>query len=114
MKYSVVNVRCSPPKVLLTYPFKWMATVMAKVYGGDARGFETAATPTDAQTVINICVQRDTAVDQRETVAADRVELVNGLWGLVARDDNGKWTTVHEPDTEIPAELGALLDRVLA
>lgn len=121
MKYSVVRTVNNKAVVLLTYPFQWMARAMAAVHGGEEAGFDIAITPTKAQTVINICGQRDEAVMEameyrRELrLVRDRAqELADALVSLVARNDAGKWSTIHEADTELPEDLCAVLDRITA
>jgi hypothetical protein len=108
MKYSVINTLASPPRVKGSYPFHWMAHMAAVAWeAAGCHGIEVAETTTDPQEVINICVQRD-------SVAAERQELAVALWGLVARDDTGVWTTVHNPDTAVDPSIGAILDRLTA
>lgn len=102
MKYSVVNERCSPPKVLLTFPFSWMAEVMAKVYGGEDRGIGVVETPTSPQVVINICTQRDELHEELSELQArfgEQHPAIAILWGLVGRGDDGQWVTVHDTET---------------
>jgi hypothetical protein len=107
MKYSVIVSRVSPPRVVITYPFRWMATVMAAAYGGEKNGFDVAITPTDAQSFINVCTHRD-------DLAQNLHEVVDALMTLVARDEKGVWTTLHDADTPVSDDTAALLDRLTA
>lgn len=99
-RYSVVKETASPPRVVLTFPFLWMAELMARAYGGEDRGYGVAITPSDPQTVLVLAMQRDQA---QESLASLRATPPVGiLFGLVARDDSGQWTTVHDADTPLP------------
>lgn len=99
-RYSVVEEQCTPQIVLATYPFRWMAACVALAYGGEAKGYGVAITPRGPQAFINL-----------STVSG---EAVGVLFGLVARSDDGRWTTVHDADVPLPEEAQKILDRVLA
>lgn len=119
-RYSVVDEQATPNIVLATYPFAWMARAVAAARGGEKKGCGVAVTPTDPQVIINICHQRDTEYERSENqcratnaALATRNELVDVLFGLVARGDDGRWTTVHDADVPLPEEAQKILDRVL-
>ena len=115
MKYSVVNVRCSTPRVLCTFPFHWMANAVAGARGGAGSGIEVAGIPTDAQEIINICVHRDQVIEMRDALERQVDDMTAGkivLWGLVARGDKGEWVTVHDADHPLDEHGQAVLQRL--
>lgn len=107
MKYSVINSRVTPPAVLMSFPFQWMAAAVAGARGGEKCGFDVGITPTDAQDFINICTHRDQLGEQLQ-------EAVDHLLSLVARGDDGKWITLFPEEYLLGDESQELLDRLTA
>lgn len=60
---------------------------------------------------------RSEGVKDRQKVKllwTERTELTEALMGLIAKDDEGFWTTVFDADTRLPAETCALLDELVS
>ena len=58
------------------------------------------------------CNQLHNTLNLQETVisiAQERDDCLNNLVALVAMDDDGHWTTVHDADTRLPAEISEYL-----
>lgn len=108
MKYAVVTrpTTSITPVVLASFRWLWLAQVYSFVRCEP----EIVSVDTSPQAVINICEQRDDAI----RAAADRDHLVRALWGMVARDDEGRWATVHAVDTVLDDETAEILSSVLA
>lgn len=112
-RYSVVDEQATPHIVLATYPFAWMARAVCAARGGERLGYGVATTPTDPQVFIQVCHHRDELL---ATLYGDsgRGELVDVLWGLVTRGEDGRWETVHDTQVPLPDAAQKILDRVLA
>lgn len=107
MKYAVISHSSTPPTVLSTHWFGWVACLAASLYSRFSRHdrLDIATVDLRAQVLINACVNRDGAMEQRDAA----VEI---LANLVARDDAGLWTTVH--DADVVVERQADISRILA
>lgn len=49
-----------------------------------------------------------------EQILEQRDLCTDHLWGLVAKDNDGTWTTVFDADTVVPQELADYLDKLAA
>jgi hypothetical protein len=109
MRYAVIQRQAGETVIFSTHRFAWLARLarrglLRRGYSGD---IDIAQVTQDAEEIIRICDHRDVALLERHLA-------VETLFGLVARDESGQWTTVHPEDTPIDAEVARLLDRALA
>lgn len=111
-RYSVVDEHHTPNIVLHTYPFQWMAACVAAARGGEKAGYGVAITPTDPQEFINVCHHRDRLFELK-IGESGRGSAVDVLFSLVARGEDGRWTTVHDADVPLPDEHQKIVDTVL-
>ena len=68
-----------------------------------------------ANSAINrIVAEHKAFVAIHELTLEQRDLCIDHLWALVAKDDDGTWTTVFEADTVVPREMADYLDKLAA
>lgn len=109
MKHAVINTLASPPRVILSFPFAWMARVAAFVesYCGRQQqdGIEIAEIDTTPQAVVAICTHRDALLEENR-------KLRDVVWHMVAKNDQGLWSTIHNEDTPLAGIDQLVLDEI--
>jgi hypothetical protein len=105
MHYAVICSSFMPPRVLSSHFFLPIARLA--LWFWTWRGWSSASiaeVDTAPQAVINICEQRDDTLERLKIAT----EL---LANLVSRDEEGRWTTVHNADAMVDrqAEYDILL-----
>jgi hypothetical protein len=112
MKYAVTHPRLGATHVVASYPFAWMARLHYALFrraNTCIHGVEVAQITQDPVEIIRICEHRDQTLARLRTLAEQHQDALQLLAGLVSRDEDGNWTTVHPADTLVPGDFGALL-----
>lgn len=116
MKYAVAIIEededNAKPQVLFESGFHWCARLIGAIWSLHRDDVTIIQVDDSAQSIIDRHFDAQALVEELDRLGGVH-QAVYALNGLVARNDAGKWTTVHDADTELDEATGAYLDRVL-
>lgn len=125
-RYCTTLTITNPPTVLGSYRWRWLADLIVRWHNRNGRKeIELSDVNCDPQSVIKMHHDHLMTLEERNKAWEELAEYQDGtrrppvsvieaLYSLVARDDMGRWTTVHDSNQVVDPDVAATLDKVLA